>query len=128
MSVNRYKYTIEELKKIAEEIAKQASPPFSVLLYGDLGSGKTTFSQFFIRHLIDNKNETITSPTFNIVQIYESSKIGPIWHADLYRLKHPDEVQELGLLEAMYKNVCIIEWPEFLEPYLDKNNFIKVIL
>jgi tRNA threonylcarbamoyl adenosine modification protein YjeE len=77
---------------------------------GDIGTGKTTFSQFFIREVLINKEQEITSPTFNIVHIYDTLK-GPVWHVDLYRIENPSEIDELGLLEAMNEAICLIEWP-----------------
>jgi tRNA threonylcarbamoyladenosine biosynthesis protein TsaE len=99
---------------MAEELAGAASSPFSFFLSGEVGTGKTTFSQFFIRSILIDKNQVITSPTFNIVQIYETIK-GPVWHVDLYRIKDFDEINDLGLLEALDESICLIEWPELIK-------------
>lgn len=119
-----YKYSIENLKNIAEKFADDATPPFSILLNGEVGAGKTAFSKFFINKLIVDKTQNITSPTFNIVQIYESIK-GPIWHVDLYRLKKEEEILELGLIEAMHESICLIEWPEMIRKYIKSTNFVE---
>lgn len=91
-------------------------PPFVFLIRGDLGSGKTTFVKHLIQGLT-SKNTKVTSPTFTLVNIYDSAK-GQIWHADLYRLQNPSELEETGLIEALYANICLVEWPEMLDPYL----------
>jgi tRNA threonylcarbamoyladenosine biosynthesis protein TsaE len=57
----------------------------------------------------------VPSPTFTLVQSYDADVA--LWHADLYRLTHPDEVMELGLDEALETGVCLIEWPDRLGRY-----------
>ena len=108
-----YKYPLIRLQKIAEDMADTVSSPCSIFLEGGLGAGKTTFSRFFIQRLLKDKQQSISSPTFNIVQIYDTIK-GSIWHVDLYRIKDESEIFELGLFEAMYDSICLIEWPEIL--------------
>jgi tRNA threonylcarbamoyladenosine biosynthesis protein TsaE len=109
-------------------MSEECLPPVSVFLFGGLGAGKTAFAKFFIRNLLLNKEHEVISPTFNIVQIYETTK-GDVWHADLYRLKNSCEIEELGLLEAMQENICLIEWPELILPFVkEDNSFIKVYL
>ena len=99
-------------------MAREVAAPFSVLLEGDVGAGKTTFSQFFINELQEVSQQLVTSPTFNIVQVYDTTK-DQVWHVDLYRIKHEEEIFELifelGLLEAMHEHVCLIEWPYILQ-------------
>jgi tRNA threonylcarbamoyl adenosine modification protein YjeE len=116
-----------ELEKKAYEVADRAKPPLVVLLHGGLGAGKTTFSQFFIGRLLIDKSQSVTSPTFNIVHIYDSTK-GPIWHVDLYRLENSSEIEELSLLEAMHQYICLIEWPDLIMPYSADCNVINVEL
>lgn len=120
-----YKYSLEELKKIAETMADSAEPPVSFFLEGDIGAGKTTFSKFFITKILLDKNQQITSPTFNIIQIYETIK-GPLWHVDLYRLKRKDELFELGIIEAMHEYLCLIEWPGILKNF-SKGCNVKIL-
>ena len=72
-----YKYQIKKLKTISENLAQEVVAPFSVLLFGGIGAGKTTFAKFFIEKLLIKK-QNITSPTFNIVHVYYTIK-GPIW-------------------------------------------------
>ena len=87
----------------------------SVLLYGPLGMGKSTLARGLIRALT-RPDEDVPSPTFNLVQFYESDP--PIAHFDLYRLTRPEEAFEVGLDEALDEGCAVIEWPERLGPYL----------
>ena len=64
----------------------------------------------------------VPSPTFTLVQCYEAADFD-IYHFDLYRIKSPEEVFELGMEEAVYQGVCLIEWPEKMGAYLPKNIF-----
>jgi tRNA threonylcarbamoyladenosine biosynthesis protein TsaE len=82
------------------------------LLSGPIGAGKSHLSRAFIRHRL-GRAEDVPSPTFTLVQTYEHGS-GDIWHADLYRLTHPDEVVELGLDDAFTTAICLIEWPDRL--------------
>jgi tRNA threonylcarbamoyladenosine biosynthesis protein TsaE len=87
-----------------------------LLLDGQIGSGKTHFARALIqaRLLADGAPaEDVPSPTFTLVQTYDTGAV-EIWHADLYRLTHADEVEELGLGEAFTEAVCLIEWPDRL--------------
>lgn len=110
--------TLEQLTKLASDLATTAPWPGVILLEGDLGAGKTTFAKAFIRTLAE-KTMDVISPTFTLVQQYETPH-GQIWHADLYRLKTCDEVEELGLLEAFSSQLCLVEWPDRLGPFLPK--------
>jgi tRNA threonylcarbamoyladenosine biosynthesis protein TsaE len=85
---------------------------------GDLGSGKTFICREIIKTLCGNDTQ-VTSPTFNLLQIYTTSKF-TIYHFDLYRLKCLDEIYELGIEDALLGNVCLIEWPEIIETILPK--------
>ncbi|MDL1913825.1 MAG: tRNA (adenosine(37)-N6)-threonylcarbamoyltransferase complex ATPase subunit type 1 TsaE [Bergeyella sp.] len=85
-----------------------------LLLKGDLGAGKTTFTKSLLKKL--GSKDTITSPTYSIVNEYECPK-GKIFHLDLYRLKSLDEAQEIGIEEYLDQAfLIIIEWPEI---YMD---------
>jgi tRNA threonylcarbamoyladenosine biosynthesis protein TsaE len=123
----QFKYSLNRLKQMAEDYAFNARAPFSILLLGDLGAGKTTFSKFFIEKIMIDKNQRVTSPTFNIIQTYETTK-GSVWHADLYRIKNKEELLELGLVEAMSNLICIIEWPQLLKQYIAGFNFVEISL
>ncbi len=90
-----------------------------LLLSGGIGAGKSHFARRLIQSLQDVP-EDVPSPTFTLVQEYETQK-GMLWHADLYRLSDPDEVAELGLLDAMQDAICLIEWPDRLQDMTPEN-------
>ncbi|RMD90961.1 MAG: tRNA (adenosine(37)-N6)-threonylcarbamoyltransferase complex ATPase subunit type 1 TsaE [Alphaproteobacteria bacterium] len=81
-------------------------------LDGPLGSGKTVLLRALIRARMESPDLTVASPTFNLVQIYEPAAGPPLWHVDLYRLEHPDELTELGLEEAFGEAITLIEWAD----------------
>ncbi|MDE0984879.1 MAG: tRNA (adenosine(37)-N6)-threonylcarbamoyltransferase complex ATPase subunit type 1 TsaE [Yoonia sp.] len=83
-----------------------------IFLEGPIGAGKTAFSRALIRARL-GRQEDVPSPTFTLVQTYDDDA-GDIWHCDLYRLTHPDEATELGLIDAFDTAICLIEWPDRL--------------
>lgn len=83
----------------------------AVLLEGPIGAGKSHLARALIRARL-RRMEDVPSPTFTLVQTYQADV--EIWHADLYRLSHPDEVAELGLEDAFSQAICLIEWPDRL--------------
>ena len=84
----------------------------ALLLSGPIGAGKSHLARTLIRERLGNPGEDVPSPSFTLVQTYPADP--PIWHADLYRLTHPDEVLELGLDEAFRSAVALVEWPDRL--------------
>jgi len=87
-----------------------------ILLDGEIGSGKTHFARALIQARLSADGapvEDVPSPTFTLVQTYDTGAV-EIWHADLYRLTHPDEVEELGLTQAFDEAICLVEWPDRL--------------
>ncbi len=104
--------TETETVKLAQRIAGILSPGDTLLLSGEIGAGKSAFSRALIRARL-GRMEDVPSPTFTLVQTYDDPS-GDIWHCDLYRLTHPDEIFELGLDEAFATAICLIEWPDRL--------------
>ena len=100
--------------RLAERLGALLRPGDCLLLDGPIGAGKTHFARALIQSLMELP-EDVPSPTFTLVQTYDT-EAGELWHADLYRLSSPDEIEELGLTEAMETAICLIEWPDRLGP------------
>lgn len=105
--------TEADTRALGVALAKRVKAGDVITLEGGLGAGKTTLARGFIQHLTGG-GEEVVSPTFTLVQLYEAAV--PIWHFDLYRLREPSEVLELGLEDALAGGVVLIEWPERLGP------------
>lgn len=101
----------DETAETAQEIAGLLSYPTVICLYGDLGAGKTSFSRAMIRHMLNDADMVVPSPTYTLVQTYDDEQI---WHFDLYRMEDPDQVYDIGWEEAILSKLCLIEWPERL--------------
>ena len=87
-----------------------------LLIKGNLGAGKTTFTQILLRGM--GSQDEVSSPTYAIVNEYHSPK-GKVFHFDLYRMKNADEVEDIGIHEYLEEAfLCIIEWPEVYEEEL----------
>ncbi|MDE7157014.1 MAG: tRNA (adenosine(37)-N6)-threonylcarbamoyltransferase complex ATPase subunit type 1 TsaE [Lachnospiraceae bacterium] len=112
----------EETFKIARQLGKQAKPGEIYCLSGELGVGKTVFSQGFASGL--GIAEDINSPTFTILQTYESGKM-PLYHFDVYRLGDAGEMEEIGYDDYFFgEGICLIEWAELIQEILpaDRKN------
>ena len=112
----------EETKNIAKKIASQLKVKDIIILEGDLGAGKTKFTEGILEYF--NLQDEISSPTFTIVNEYNTSKFN-IYHFDVYRLSDIDEFYAMGGEEFFEKGVCIIEWGEIIEECLPKD-YIKI--
>ena len=95
---------------LGAELAESLKPGDLVVLEGDLGAGKTALARAIIRNLVDDPALDVPSPTFALVQPYDTAR-GLILHADLYRLGDPREVEELGLLDNP-DAIVLVEWAE----------------
>lgn len=111
-----------ETKNIAKKIASQLKIKDIIILEGDLGAGKTKFTEGILEYF--NLQDEISSPTFTIVNEYNTSKFN-IYHFDVYRLSDIDEFYAMGGEEYFEKGVCIIEWGEIIEECLPKD-YIKI--
>jgi len=109
--------SLEDTQNFSKNISKIISAGDIILLYGEIGVGKTTFVRFFINHLENKnriKNSEVLSPTFNILYDYEVGNI-KILHYDLYRLKNHKDISQLGMFETSNDSIKIVEWPELIE-------------
>ena len=129
-------------EEIAKKINKEIKPGNTILLYGEIGVGKTTFIKYLINDFqlrFNEKLTEVTSPTFNIMNEYEVSNF-TIKHYDLYRIKSEEELINLNIFEKNDKSILLIEWPEIIKKKLNsfiqlsfkyennyKNRFIKVL-
>ena len=113
----------QETMNIASKIASQVKPNDIIVLSGDLGSGKTKFTEGFLKNF--NLNNQISSPTFTIVNEYNYNAFN-IYHFDVYRLENIDEFIAIGGEDYFNKGVCIIEWGELIEEVLPPN-YTKII-
>ncbi len=104
----------QDTAEIATRLGGALQPGDTILLEGSIGSGKTHFARALIQSTL-MKPEDVPSPTYTLVQVYET-RIGDIWHSDLYRLASVEEIEELGLVDAFDSSICLIEWPEKLGP------------
>ena len=96
--------------RLGEDIAAALRPGDVVALEGDLGAGKTTLARAIIRAIAADPQLDVPSPTFTLVQSYDLRI--PVHHFDLYRLSGADELEELGLSEALADGAALVEWPE----------------
>lgn len=101
---------------LGRRLSALSRPGDVILLEGPIGAGKSSLARAFIRARLGSAEE-VPSPTFTLVQVYDAEGV-EIWHADLYRLTHPDEVWELGLDDAFQTAICLVEWPDRLGAHL----------
>ena len=109
-------FSAEDTFEYGKRCGQSAMPGQVFCLYGDLGVGKTVFTQGFAAG--PGITEPVNSPTFTIVQIYEDGRI-PLYHFDVYRISDPEEMYEIGFEEFMEgEGVCFIEWADLIEELL----------
>ena len=109
----------EETYELGKKIGQQARPGQGYTLTGDLGVGKTVFTQGVAAGL--GITEPVSSPTFTIVQIYEEGRL-PFYHFDVYRIGDIEEMEEIGYDDYFFgEGICLIEWAELIEEILPKD-------
>lgn len=109
----------EDTFEIARQLGEKAKAGDVFCLIGDLGVGKTLFSQGFATGL--GIQESVNSPTFTIVQEYDEGRL-PFYHFDVYRIEESEEMEEVGFADMIYgEGVCLIEWANLIEDILPEH-------
>ena len=113
-------FSAAETHALGKKIGETAKPGDVYTLVGDLGVGKTVFTQGFASGL--GIKECVNSPTFTIVQIYEEGRI-PLYHFDVYRIGDLEEMEEIGYDDYFFgQGICLIEWAELIEEILPEKD------
>ncbi len=111
----------EETRALGKKIGALAGPGDVYTLVGDLGVGKTVFTQGIAEGL--GITEPVSSPTFTIVQIYEEGRL-PFYHFDVYRIGDLEEMEEIGYEDYFYgQGLCMIEWANLIEEILPEKRY-----
>ncbi len=109
-------FCAEEMFALGKKIGEMVQAGMVLSLIGDLGVGKTIFTQGVAAGL--GITEPVNSPTFTIMQIYEEGRL-PFYHFDVYRIGDPEEMEEIGYEDYFYGNgVCLVEWADLIEELL----------
>ena len=109
----------KETYALGEKIGREALPGQVYTLNGDLGVGKTVFTQGVAAGL--GIQEPVNSPTFTIVQVYEEGRM-PFYHFDVYRIGDVEEMEEIGYQDYFYgEGLCMIEWAQLIEEIIPEN-------
>ena len=109
----------KETYALCEKIGREALPGQVYTLNGDLGVGKTVFTQGVAAGL--GIQEPVNSPTFTIVQVYEEGRM-PFYHFDVYRIGDVEEMEEIGYQDYFYgEGLCMIEWAQLIEEIIPEN-------
>lgn len=118
-------YAAKDTYEYAGNIANEAKPGDVICLSGDLGVGKTVFTQGFACGL--GITEQVNSPTFTIMQVYDDGRL-PLYHFDVYRISDIDEMDEIGCDDFFFgEGVCLVEWGEMIKEILPKNTVYILI-
>lgn len=118
-------FTPEDTFTIGKKLAETVRPGEIYTLNGDLGVGKTVFTKGLAAGL--GIKEPVTSPTFTILQEYESGRL-PLYHFDVYRIGDPEEMDEIGYEDYFYgRGICLIEWAELIEELIPEDAFAVYI-
>ncbi len=116
-------HSAEETYALGKKIGESARPGQTYALIGDLGVGKTVFTQGLAAGL--GITEPVNSPTFTILQIYENGRL-PFYHFDVYRIGDVEEMEEIGYEDCFYGDgICLIEWADLIEEILPEN-YIRI--
>ena len=115
--------SLDELDRAAEFLCSNLGDHRIVALYGGMGAGKTTLVSAIARYL--GSEDPVTSPTFSIVNSYDTADGDVIHHFDFYRLNRPEEAFDIGYEEYFYGGgLCLVEWPEKIESLLPDDTLV----
>lgn len=115
----RESLTPQETFELGERIGRESKPGQVYTLIGDLGVGKTVFTQGVAKGL--GVTEPVNSPTFTILQVYEEGRM-PFYHFDVYRIADVEEMDEIGYEDCFYgEGLCLIEWANLIEEILPEH-------
>lgn len=111
--------------RLGEDLALALKPGDCLTLSGDLGAGKSSLARALIRAIADDSGLEVPSPTFTLVQSYDTRI--PISHFDLYRLADGSELEELGFDEALQNGICLVEWPEMASHEMPEDRIVLTL-
>lgn len=121
----KIEFSLEEINNIAQQII-ESNPEKVILFNGEMGAGKTTLIKSICKYLgVENPT---SSPTFSLVNEYQTTKNQLVYHFDVYRLKNQNEALDMGIDEYLYSgNWCFIEWAEKIEDLIPEKHSIITI-
>ena len=106
-------FSLQNINEAALKVVEQLGNNKVIALHGEMGAGKTTFTNSFCKAL--GVIDVVSSPTFSIINVYETKYDKTIYHLDLYRLKNEEEAINAGVEDCLYSgNICLVEWPDKL--------------
>ena len=118
--------SLDELKDVAEAVVESLEGRNVVALFGAMGAGKTTLISAIMEHL--GSTDNVTSPTFALVNQYNTATNEPVYHFDFYRINRIEEAFDMGYEEYFYSgDLCLVEWPELVEQLLPEDAMVVKI-
>lgn len=110
-------FSLQNINEAALKVVEQLGNNKVIALHGEMGTGKTTFTNALCKAL--GVIDVVSSPTFSIINVYETKNDNTIYHLDLYRLKNEEEAINAGVEDCLYSgNICLVEWPDKLPTIL----------
>ena len=115
--------SLDELKDVAEAVVESLEGRNVVALFGAMGAGKTTLISAIMEHL--GSTDNVTSPTFALVNQYNTAANESVYHFDFYRINRIEEAFDMGYEEYFYSgDLCLVEWPELVEQLLPEDAMV----
>ena len=112
--------TISDLIQVSKHLNGLIQKEKIILFSGEMGAGKTTLIKEFCKNL--DVDDEVSSPTFSLVNEYES-KVGPVYHFDLYRIQSEEELYDIGYEDYFFSgDLCLVEWPELASEIIPENH------